>query len=94
LLNPKWLISVREVLSNQLNFAKTFESINRTGNELHHDYLKMEARLHIAKEAGESVFLMVYYRGEGGVDQRCLDTYALVKDNTYFALEHYIRELA
>lgn len=54
----------------------------------------MQARLTISKEYNERTLVMVYYRGEGGLDRRCLDTYAIIKQKNYFALEHYLRELA
>jgi len=38
--------------------------------------------------------LFVYYRGEGGVEPRSLDTYAILSDGLPFELEHRIRELA
>ena len=71
-----------------------FESVNKSVNELYHDFRKMKARLEIASDKGESVLLLCYYRGEGGLDHRCLDTYAIIKGNTYFAIESYMRQLA
>lgn len=38
--------------------------------------------------------LFVYYRGDGGLDMRCLDTYAVLQNGKAFAIEHFLRDLA
>ena len=54
----------------------------------------MQKRLEITKKRGEKTLIFVYYRGNGGVDSRSLDTYALLKKGVAFGIEHRIRELA
>lgn len=91
---PEWLDSARDLFKNKLGFPQVYESVNKSVSQLYHDYKKMQARLTIARDYGEQTFLMVYYRGEAGLDRRCLDTYAVVRSTDYFALEHYLRDLA
>lgn len=81
-------------MQNKLGFDKIFESVNLSAQALYHDYKKMQARLNISKDYDEKTFVWVYYNGEGGLDSRGLDTYAVIQGKSYFALEHYLRELA
>ena len=54
----------------------------------------MQKRLEITKKRNEKTLIFVYYRGDGGVDARSLDTYAILKSGVTFSIEHRIRELA
>ena len=36
----------------------------------------------------------MYYRGGGGLDMRCMDTYAILQNGKAFAIEHFMRDLA
>ena len=38
--------------------------------------------------------MFVYFRGNGGLDMRCQDTYAILKNGKAFAIEHFLRDLA
>jgi hypothetical protein len=91
---PAWVSDAKDLCETKLGFHRVFESVNCTNNSLFHDFKKMEARLTISKEYQENTFLMVYYRGEGGLDRRTLDTYAITQDGGFAPVEHYIRELA
>ena len=54
----------------------------------------MQKRLEITKKRGEKTLVFIYYRGNGGVDSRSFDTYALLKKGVAFGIEQRIRELA
>ena len=61
---------------------------------MNEEFQKMQKRLEITKKRGEKTLIFIYYRGNGGVDSRSLDTYALLKKGVAFGIEHRIRELA
>ena len=44
-----------------------------------------------ASESGKKTLVFVVYVGPGGLDLRCLNTYALLSSNKTWAIEHFIR---
>jgi hypothetical protein len=61
---------------------------------MHEEFQKMQKRLDITRKRNEKTLIFIYYRGDGGVDGRSLDTYAILKNEVCFPIEHRIRELA
>jgi len=56
--------------------------------------VKLKHAYKFRKTSVKQHFYLFIIRGEGGLDRRCLDTYAIVGGKSYFALEHYLRDLA
>ena len=50
--DPEWVTSARNVF-HELGFEQVIESVNRTSQELYHDFRKMQARLSISRDYGE-----------------------------------------
>jgi hypothetical protein len=44
-----------------------------------------------ASESGQKTLVFVVYVGPGGLDLRCLNTYAMIGNNKTWALEHFVR---
>jgi len=55
---------------------------------------KLEQHMKKASEKKQKCLLFIVYMGNGGLDLRCLNTYAVLLEKKTFALEHYIRQLA
>jgi len=47
-----------------------------------------------AAASGQKTLIFVIYVGEGGLDLRCLNTYACLPKSKTFAIEHFVRQLA
>ena len=70
------------------------ESVQPTATELHLAQTSLLKILSQASKDDVKTLLFVYYRGNGGLDMRCLDTYAILQNGKAFAIEHFIRDLA
>ena len=45
-------------------------------------------------EKDQKCLVFVIYVGDGGIDLRQLNTYAVIKKTKMFALEHFVRQLS
>ena len=89
-----WVKELRETLNYDFGFNHVTESVFASINELHLTQSIICKRLDKANRDGKKTLLFVYYRGGGGLDMRCLDTYAILQNGKAFAIEHFLRDLA
>lgn len=86
--------SVSEILERDLLFTQVFKSTNATASQLHLTYRSLTDKLSHAQSLKKKTLLFVYYRGGGGLDSRCLETYAVLPSKEVFAIEHMLTEMA
>ena len=85
---------MRETLNYDFGFNHVTESVFASINELHITQSIICKRIEKATKQDKKMLLFVYYRGGGGLDMRCLDTYAILQNGKAFAIEHFLRDLA
>ena len=90
----QWVSELREILTNEFAFTHVTESVYASVTELSKTQQIICKRLEKASREGKKTLLFVYYRGNGGLDMRCMDTYAILQNGKAFALEHFLRDLA
>ena len=90
----KWVGELRDILTDDFNFNHVTESIYASVGELTKTQEVICKRLEKAAREGKKTMIFVYYRGNGGLDMRCMDTYAILQNGKAFALEHFLRDLA
>ena len=69
---------LRDILIDDFGFTHVTESVYATVNELTKTQEILCKRLETAARQGKKTLLFVYYRGGGGLDLRCMDTYAIL----------------
>ena len=89
-----WVKELREMLNYDFGFSHVQESVFASINELHITQSIICKRIAKATKQDKKTLLFVYYRGGGGLDMRCLDTYAILQNGKAFAIEHFLRDLA
>ena len=89
-----WVSELRDILTEDFGFTHVTESVYPTVSELTKTQSILCKRLDMAAKQGKKTLLFVYYRGNGGLDMRCMDTYAILQNGKAFALEHFMRDLA
>ena len=73
-----WVKELRESLTHDFGFNHVTESVFASINELHITQSILCKRIEKATKLDKKTLLFVYYRGGGGLDMRCLDTYAIL----------------
>ena len=81
-------------LHQQFQLSYIQESIQPTVQSLYDNLGTLTKNLEAASQRGTKTLLVVYFRGNGGLDLRCLETYALLQDGKAFPIEHLLGDLA
>ena len=89
-----WVSELRDILTEDFGFTHVTESVYASVNELTKTQEVLCKRLETAARQGKKTLLFVYFRGNGGLDMRCMDTYAILQNGKAFAIEHFLRDLA
>lgn len=76
------------------DISQVTESVFPTVSQLHENISMLSKNLEITGRRGKKTLLVVCYRGGGGLDMRCLETYAIMQGEKAFPLEHLLRDLA
>lgn len=69
---------LRDILTDDFDFTHVTESIYASVGELTKTQEVICRRLEKAAREGKKTLILVYYRGNGGLDMRCRDTYAIL----------------
>ena len=74
----QWTTDLQKLLREEFYFSHITTSVYASVAELSRTQDLLCKRIDRAVRQGQNVLLFVYYRGNGGVDMRCKDTYALL----------------
>ena len=85
---------MREKLTEEFDISHVTESVFATVNQLHENISLLSKDLETSGRQGKKTLLVVCYRGGGGLDMRCLETYAIMQGGKAFPIEHLLRDLA
>ena len=72
------MAELRDLLIDEFSFSHVTESIYSTVSELTQTQQVICKRLDKAARENKKTMIFVYYRGNGGLDMRCQDTYAIL----------------
>ena len=92
--NSEWATEMREKLTEEFDISHVTESVFATVNQLHENISLLSKDLETSGRQGKKTLLVVCYRGGGGLDMRCLETYAIMQGGKAFPIEHLLRDLA